>query len=490
MKTDRSEPQQRAPIELQSFGRRQFLRGAGGVAITSAFGLPAILAACSNSASSSASAAATASAGATASAETSTVAPRLSGKSTFWWWGEQEAPGLEKWVGETVGLYQDAHPGVEISSVLQATESLMPGFKAAGDAKQGPDLQYMWGGISTMGFAWQGFVTPISDLIPADELAHIFPSSLSETADQGKVYALPWYIFPLHFAYNKKHFRTAGLDPESPPRSWNDFLVAVDKLKAAGITPWGYGLKGLSGIGNFASQFNLQGLDRPIDILKPVAGTAKYTDPAYSEWMHRIKEAIDRGAFNEDVNSLDLAQGQDLFVSGEAGMNIIGQSQISGLVKALGSDTVGVMLPPKFGSGALAGKLSTTAQQLLVTSWATNPDVAADFLKFMHTPERLKAMNVASGAIPPDDRFDASGLELAQDRQILAWANTDGATNYQNFWPPQMDRENLFLAVQGLFNGQLQPDQAATQVQETLDRWRDKNQDQVKQLSDWAASAG
>ena len=43
--------------------------------------------------------------------------------------------------------------------------------------------------------------------------------------------------------YNKAHFETAGLDPENPPATWEAFIEACEKLKAAGITPISGGLK-------------------------------------------------------------------------------------------------------------------------------------------------------------------------------------------------------------------------------------------------------
>jgi hypothetical protein len=53
-----------------------------------------------------------------------------------------------------------------------------------------------------------------------------------------------------------------------------------------------------------------------------------------------------------------------------------------------------------------------------------------------------------------------------------------------------MDRENLFLAVQSLFSGDLTAAKAAEQVEGRLQQWRSANRDMVKTLSDWAAGAG
>ena len=83
-------------------------------------------------------------------------------------------------------------------------------------------------------------------------------------------------------------------------------------------------------------------------------------------------------------------------------MAVAGQTKVSHFIKMLGEENVGVMLPPRFGSGRLAGRMPNTAQQLLVTSWSDHKEEAADLLCYFHTPERLDRMHALSGAIPPD----------------------------------------------------------------------------------------
>ena len=43
--------------------------------------------------------------------------------------------------------------------------------------------------------------------------------------------------------YNKDLFDKAGLDADKPPKTWDEFLAACDKLKAAGIAPVGGGIQ-------------------------------------------------------------------------------------------------------------------------------------------------------------------------------------------------------------------------------------------------------
>src|SRR5262245_7977721 len=66
---------------------------------------------------------------------------RLAGETLkMWWWGEQEAPGLEKYVKDSIDLYQKKS-GNTIDSTLQATEVVISEFQTASAAKNPPDIQ-------------------------------------------------------------------------------------------------------------------------------------------------------------------------------------------------------------------------------------------------------------------------------------------------------------------------------------------------------------
>ena len=81
-------------------------------------------------------------------------------KLVVWWWGEQEAPGAQKWLNETIAKYKEANPNVTFEAVLQSTDTLIPAFQSAAAAKQGPDIQYFWGGVWTLENAWNGAIDP------------------------------------------------------------------------------------------------------------------------------------------------------------------------------------------------------------------------------------------------------------------------------------------------------------------------------------------
>jgi len=62
------------------------------------------------------------------------------------------------------------------------------------------------------------------------DMADIFPQVLQNAKWQGKLYALPMEATSLALFYNKDMFRRAGLDPERPPRTWQELREMARKL--------------------------------------------------------------------------------------------------------------------------------------------------------------------------------------------------------------------------------------------------------------------
>ena len=95
------------------------------------------------------------------------------------------------------------------------------------------------------------------------------------------IYGVPIDVMNIQMVYNKRLFKTAGLDPANPPQTWDEFLAAGEKLQEKGIQVL------ISGFGEtwllncLASNFswNLMGRDKIIGTIK---GEVPYTDP---DWL-------------------------------------------------------------------------------------------------------------------------------------------------------------------------------------------------------------
>lgn len=421
--------------------------------------------------------------GSTATPSTSTVNSNGPVPLTIWWWGEQEAPGAQKWMDKTVALYQTQHPNVQIKTVLQSTDQLIPAFKTAAAAKQGPDIQYLWGGVYTLEDAWAGNLVSLNDLIPANELSHYLNNN--ERSFEGKQWGIGWYLSDNVMAYNKDLFKKAGLDPDNPPKTWDEFMAANAKLKASGITPIAAGVKDGWFGGWLWQLLGKQTIDSVDDMKKAVVGDASFTDPKYADWWNKLQELRDKGYLNNDIASLDYQQGQDLWLQEKAAMVFGNDTFFPSWIKQMGADKVGLMQVPVYGTGKMADSITVTAQGMGITSWSKHPKEAADFLMFMHTPDRLKAWYEDTGVFPADDRFDASTLENPQMKQLFQWIKTKASLNLENFIPSQLEEQGIFKGVQLILSGEKTAKDGAAITESAIKQWRSINQAEVDKFKNW-----
>jgi raffinose/stachyose/melibiose transport system substrate-binding protein len=404
-------------------------------------------------------------------------------KLTMWWWGDQEAAGMKNFVADSVQKYEAEHPNITIDTVLQSTDNLMPNFAAAAKAKHGPDIEYRWGGIWNLQDAWDGNLAAVSDYIPQDELAHYL--NASEDTSGGKVWTAPWYVQPsFPVLYRKDILKDAGV---AVPTNWDEFLAACDTLNSKGITPIAGGVKDGWFGGWLYSIMGSQSLTSIDDLKEAVVGDKKFTDPEFAEWWSRLQEMIDHKCWNDDIGSQELYQAQQTWVDGKSAMTISAGTEVGNFVKKVGVDKVGVMAMPAYGDGIGAGKLGSTSQTLGISSWSPHKQEAADFIMYLHTPERLAAFYKATGALPADDRFDSSSITVPQVKDLFDMSK-DGSPYLENFIPTDLDSKGNFEGVQLMFAGSESAQEAAENMEKEMDRIRTIQPDLIDNFKEWAAN--
>ena len=300
----------------RALSRRRLLKLAGGG--LAAAGLAPVLAACGGGDEGGDTAAATTAADTGAAAGGTTAAPPTGGgEISMWWWGEQEAIGIQKWVDSTLAGFTE-QSGVAVDPLLMDTSAVIPQFTEAAAAGEPPDVQFVFNGIYHMENVWLGYIQALNGLVPDTVLQESGATVLS--VYQGEQFRVGWYIVGFGIEYDKAAFESAGLDPESPPTTWDAFLDACDKIKGAGLIPFSAGVKdGFFGEWFFVNTLT-QALDNPSQAIDLFIGDLDWTDPQYYEQWSKLQELVENGFINEDANSLELYQGIQLMETGKAAM--------------------------------------------------------------------------------------------------------------------------------------------------------------------------
>lgn len=136
------------------------------------------------------------------------------------------------------------HPEIEI---INAT-----GLQIQGSAAESGFLLAMAGGTAPDVFyvnlrklhtyIEQNFLYPLDEFIKDDPsvLDRVHPELRKVITVNGHVYCLPWSQGALALIYRKDRFRQAGLDPNRPPRNWDELYEYSKRLTDQDNGLWGF----------------------------------------------------------------------------------------------------------------------------------------------------------------------------------------------------------------------------------------------------------
>ena len=136
--------------------------------------------------------------------------------------------------------YNASHPGVEIKASNVPNADFLTKLRASATSNTLPDIA-----IGDLVWVPQieqlGTLVDLAPLLPADVLSDINPALTSFGTINGKQVSVPVSANNLAYMYNRTLFEEAGLDPDSPPTTWEELLEDGKAIVAATGKP-GYDL--------------------------------------------------------------------------------------------------------------------------------------------------------------------------------------------------------------------------------------------------------
>ncbi|MDG0792618.1 ABC transporter substrate-binding protein [Cohnella ginsengisoli] len=195
--------------------------------------LAGMLAACGNTQNTTAISAAADGAEPTGSASAASAqAPADNGKPTeivFWnsFTGE-----IYKTLEEIIAEYNASQNKVHVTSQFQGTyDETLTKFKSSMASGSGPDVLHMYE-AGTRYMLDSGYAVPVQDYAAADgfDLNQLNDMARSYYTVDHALWSMPFNYGQAVLFYNKTAFEEAGLDPESPPRTYAEFKDAAQKL--------------------------------------------------------------------------------------------------------------------------------------------------------------------------------------------------------------------------------------------------------------------
>ncbi|HZX01926.1 ABC transporter substrate-binding protein [Kribbella sp.] len=157
------------------------------------------------------------------------------GTTEITFWQQQFEPYQQKWFKTYVDKFNASQTAVKVKYQVVPGDTWTQKLKAAQAAGTQPDVATTnYGGIPA-GVA-NGQFAELDGLLPDKVWGDIKPNVSGFVKVDGKHYAYPMLVEPSTVLYYRKDLVTAaGLDPNSPPKTWDELLTWAQKLTKGNV---------------------------------------------------------------------------------------------------------------------------------------------------------------------------------------------------------------------------------------------------------------
>ncbi|MDR3534864.1 MAG: ABC transporter substrate-binding protein [Acetobacteraceae bacterium] len=320
-------------------------------------------------------------------------------------------------------------------------------------------------------------IEPLDPLIakdgqtPAQFMDQFWPALRLNATDQGHVYGVPFHNSTPLLYYSVDAFKDAGLDPDKPPVTWQDWLDAARKLtKHEGnqTTRWGVMMPGTydylgwitSGLAmSNGGQFYNQDYGGEIYYTAPTTiGAVRFID----ELVHKAR-VMPEGV--TDANAVTTA-----FFQGRTGMMVLSTGSLSFVRENMKTPYRTAFMPRKMVNAAPIGGASLIlpkgnsperqAAAWTLMKWLTSPEIAGGWSRFTgYFAPRIAAYDLPEMKSFMTEHPDAKVAvdQLAYARSWFATYNVVGV------------RKALEDGVQAVLSGRATPEVAMAEAQKQAD---------------------
>lgn len=363
---------------------------------------------------------------------------------TFWH-NSTTGPGQEYWK-QTAADFEKANPGVSIKIQSIQNEDMDGKLQTALNSGDAPDIFMARGGGKLAAVVEAGQVQDLTDQITDETKAAVGDAAFQALSVDGKVYGMPMSILPGGLYYSKDLFAQAGVT--ELPTTVDELLDAVDKLKAAGISPIALGGKDAWPAAHWYYFFALRECSQ--DVMAKAASDPTFDDEC---WLRAGEDLADFAAgnpFNEGFLTTSAQQGAGssagLIANHKASMELMGAWD-PGVIASLTPDQkplpdLGWFPFPATASGegdpaAMMGGVDG------YSCYVDAPKECAEFLNFAMQQQYQEAYAEAFVTLPASK--DAQGVVTDPALQDVLAAYTDAP--YVSVWLDTLFGQNVGNAL-------------------------------------------
>lgn len=373
-------------------------------------------------------------------------------------WRVEDTEGYKK----IIQAFEAENPGIKINfKPFKATEYNTI-LNTALQSNSGPDIMQLRPYQAGMALADAGYLEPLDSIAGMKNFSQ--EALTATTAKDGKVYGVPLSLNSTQIYYNKRIFEEHGL---KEPKSWDELMAVARGLKDKGITPFAFGAKegwllslthGVIAPGTYnGNEF----------VDKAVKGEANFLSPEFINSLERMKELSP--FFPENFVGIDGNDMRTLFLTEKAAMYIHGSFELEVLRKMNPNLELDFFPMP-----------ADNGKQVLTTwidgSYGVNANSPhkAEAMKFMEFMASKKFAEMFSNEFKRIPVFPGVEVKDPLVNKMTAISQTSSSPYlilvHFNEGNPTT-KQTLENTLQGMYLGQLTPDQVARELQKSAETW-------------------
>lgn len=257
-------------------------------------------------------------------------------------------------------------------------------------AGAGEKVDLLFGEISWIPtFQAAGISVPVDTVLTEEFLSDFYSPALEACSIDGKPYALPVYVSPFILYYNKDLFKQAGLDPEKPPKTYDEMLEMAEKLSqlktADGNKVYAFGQATasvpVSGASLMAMIYNFGG-----EVLNS-EGKLNVDTQGFKDALEMIKLLDEKGYNPQNAKLKDL---RNLFALGQLAMYYDQSWGFNG-VQAINPEAKNftASAPPLAGGNGTGESIWQAHNLIFMDNGEKQTDAVRLFVEYLITPEAL-----------------------------------------------------------------------------------------------------
>ncbi|HNS34899.1 ABC transporter substrate-binding protein [uncultured Mesotoga sp.] len=366
--------------------------------------------------------------------------------------------------------FEALNPDIKVNIQAISNDPFKEKIKIVLGTSEAPDVFFTWPGEFTNRFIRAGRIMDITDaLVETGWIDDFVYSQLEPFIYEGRFYGVPYRIDGKVFMYNRLLFEKAGVD--FVPETWEEFLVACEKLKKAGITPISFGNEQPWAISHYIGTLNQKSVPEDVWLkdLDPAKGT--WDHPGYVEALKMFTQLIPY--FSQFPNAIKHAEARANFFAGGSAMMYVEIVEIPYVYRDAPvefQENWGMFVFPNTGGPGNQNYLTGYPEGFVISADTKYPEQSLRFLKYLTSREVGRREYAEVGYLNGiknlfnEDEVDAGTWDAVQlVMEAEAMANWLDSSLHARIW------DVYSVQLQMLVDGVTTPEKVMEEVRKAAD---------------------